>query len=112
MPKQVVSEMKRVFDVKRINYPVQMKLAKNLLNKYKHNEISFALQYVKDSGKDIYSLGYLTDKTMREAIKAMNIEEKEDDGNSGERNKRRIENKQLIYKTKYREDYPLSLFAE
>ena len=109
--KEIVSYLVNSFGLKDVNWGFQMKLAKSLLTQYSYMEIIYALNYYKNKGIQIYSLGFLTYKMNMKDPCSMYLAEKNmnEGGNSGERNLERIrQNNQ----TKHRTEYPIHLFEE
>lgn len=110
MNKELVKYLAASFEIPNLNWSLQVKLAKTLLNDYKWEELIYALNYYKNKGINIYSLGFLLHKNnMKEPISMYYAEtHTNNDGKSGERNRKRIE----LQQTQYREEYPRSLFTE
>lgn len=109
--KEIVSYLINSFGLKSVNWGFQMKLAKSLLTQYSYMEIIYAINYYKDKGIQISSLGFLTYKMNMKDPCSMYLAEKNmnEGGNSGERNLERIrQNNQ----TKHRTQYPINLFEE
>ena len=111
MEKELVGYLVHLFDVKKVNWGLQMKLAKSLLTKYNFNEIIYALDYYKNKGEKIYSLGFLLYKNnMKDPVSLYHAEKNvQEDNNSSDRNWERIKQNR---KTECRTDYPCSLFEE
>ena len=102
-----------LFELPSVNWAVQTKLAKKLLDKHSYDELCYALEYYKSKGVAMYSLGYLTAKDalsapldLYKAEKAFNLQ----DGDSGERNKQRCIRKDN--ETNFGEEYYFDLFKE
>lgn len=106
--KDIVIELTEVFAVPKINWGQQMILAKQLLKKHTAEEICFALRYWKTKGKNIYSLGFLL-RAMDEPLSVYKAEKYSIGGDSGERNRQRIQIKNS--KAEHRTSYPIDLFA-
>lgn len=100
-----------LFSVKTINYPQQMRMLKRLMETYTKEEIQYALDYYAKNGVSMYSLGYLSEKTMARPLKEIEaskvIEQWSDD--SGERNKRKFAENN---KTRSRKRDYFNLFEE
>ena len=82
------------FDVKNVNWAFQMKLANALLSKYNFNEIKYALDYYKDKGEKLTSLGFLSYKNnMKDPVSLYHAELHTSEIKKGDkdRNKKRIE---------------------
>ena len=92
-PKDLVSYLVYVFDLGKVNWAFQMKLAKTILSKYSFGEIKYAIDYYKSRGEDIYSLGFLTHKNNMKDPLSMYTAEKnaQESDDSGKRNWARIE---------------------
>lgn len=110
--KEIVVYFSNLLDVSNINWPMQIKLAQKLKEKYDDQEIKYAIDYYKDIGCGMYSLGWLLYKdNMKIPCSLYHAEKNMQKGeNSGERNWNRI-NKQNS-KAKYRTVYPSNLFEE
>lgn len=108
-PKDIVSYMGKTFAVSEINWAQQITLTKNLLKKYTPEEIIYALNYHKQKGVKMYSIGFLF-RNMTDPIKEMKATKNIiKDDKSGERNKERV---RRLRQTKYRAEYPEHLFTE
>lgn len=110
--KEIVVYFINTYHLQNINWPLQIKLAQQLQSKYKGQEIKYAINYYKDIGREMYSLGWLLYKdNMRIPLSLyhaeINMQKGED---SGERNWNRIN--QQNSKAKYRTEYPCNLFEE
>ena len=57
--KDIVAYMCKTFALTDIDWSRQMLFAKKLLTKYNGSEIKYAIDYYKEKGKDVYSLGFL-----------------------------------------------------
>ena len=110
MQKELVKYLATSFNISNLNWSLQVKLAKTLLEKYKWSELVYAINYYKNKGANIYSLGFLLyGNNMKEPISMYYAEtHTENDGKSGERNRKRIE----LQQAQHREEYPRSLFTE
>lgn len=110
--KEIVGYFSNLFDIKDINWPLQMRLAQRLKEKYKDQEIKYAINYYKDVGCEMYSLGWLLYKNNMKIPCSLyqaeiNMQKGED---SGERNWNRIN--QQNSKAERRTEYPCYLFEE
>lgn len=92
LPKDVVSYFVIAFSVDKVNWGLQMKQAKSLLSKYTGNQIKYAIDYYKDRGEMLYSLGYLLFKdNMKNPLSLYHAEmNMQEGGESGERNRQRV----------------------
>lgn len=110
-PKDVVIYLNSVFDLDSINWAQQMRLAKSLLSKYNYNEIKYAIDYYKNRGDVLSSLGFLTYKmNMKDPVSLYHAEANvTGDDNSGNRNRERIRKNSQTYN---RAEYPIALFEE
>lgn len=110
-PKDIIVKFIRLFDVSEINWAQQVKICKKLLEDYTDTQIIYALNYYKNNGKKLYSLGFLLNR-MREPMMQLSAEkhlQSDGNGNSKERNWKRIEQNS---KTERRTEYPEYLFTE
>lgn len=98
------------FDVKNVNWAFQMKLANALLSKYNFNEIKYALDYYKDKGEKLTSLGFLSYKNnMKDPVSLYHAEMHSRGDNSGDRNWNRIKQNSKTYNGEKSAEY---LFAK
>lgn len=100
----------QTFDVKNINWSAQMVIVKKLLNSYSKEEILYAIDYYKQKGVNMYSIGYLF-SAMKDPVDECKAKREVNlwSGNSGERNQRRLaENNQ----TRSRKKYSFDLYEE
>ena len=109
LPKEIVSYFLMCYSLKNMDWGKQMRLAQSMLKKYTGREIIFALNYYKDLGNCLYSLGWLTTGRMSTAITALSALENGQEGDSGERNRQRAKQNS---EAKLREDSIEYLFAE
>ena len=108
-PKEIVIYCCKLFDVSDINWAQQILITKKLLEDYTDTQIIYALDYYKNKGKDIYSMGFLKGR-MKDPISMLNAENTaQGSEGSGERNQNRIRN---LRSSEYRAEYPEYLFAE
>ena len=91
--KEIVAYFKRVFALDSINYPLQMRNANALLKKYTSLEIKYAIDYYKEKGQEVFSLGWLLYRdNMKYPVSQYHAEINTQGGeDSGERNKQRVE---------------------
>lgn len=110
-PKEIVSYMCLRFDVKKVNWAIQIKIAKKLLEKYSAIQIKYALDYYNSKGVEVYSLGFLTaSNKMKDPLAFYEAEKNmQESVDSGERNKKRT---QQNSEAQYRTEYPRYLFEE
>lgn len=111
LSKDLVVYLKNVFDLDKINWAFQIRLANSLLSKYDFNQVKYAIDYYKSIGNQLTSLGFLTYKSnMKDPISLYNAEKNITGGDdSGYRNWTRIEQNS---KTNYGTQYPVNLFEE
>lgn len=109
--KDVVMYFKNLFGLDKLNWGFQMKLANSLLSKYNFNEIKYALDYYKNNGMKLNSLGFLTYKNnMKDPTSLYNAEKNITGGDgSGDRNWKRITKNCQTYNGEKSAEY---LFAE
>ena len=109
--KEIVQYMCFRFDLKSLNWAVQIKLAKKLLEKHTALQIKYALDYYHSKGNAVYSLGFLlSNNKMKDPLTFYEAEKNmQESENSGERNKIRS---QQNSQTQYRAEYPCYLFEE
>lgn len=102
-----------LYNVEDIDWKKEMSIAKKLLSKYSDEDISYVLQYYKDRGNYIYSLGFFVFKNykfMSDPIKERKAELNcKGDDDSGERNRRKLEQNN---KTNNRTKLDFSMFEE
>lgn len=91
-PKDIVAYLIVTFNVEKVDWSFQMKLAKRLLHLYTGTEIKYAMDYYKTKGDNVYSLGYLlTNGHMKDPVSLYHAElNMQEGGDSGERNRERI----------------------
>ena len=109
--KDIVVYLVHTFELSDVNWALQMRLAKNLLKKYKYGEIKYAIDYYKTRGDSVRSLGFLSYKfNMKDPVSLYHAESNVMEGdNSADRNWARIrQNSQ----THDRTVYPINLFEE
>lgn len=110
MARELVIYLVSTFNITNVNWSLQVKLAKTLLAEYSWNEVTYAINYYKNKGIDVYSLGYLLHgNNMKEPMSMYYAEcHAQESDKSGERNRKRIE----LQQTECRTSYPCSLFTE
>ncbi len=114
MPRELVKYLISTFKLTNVNWAMQTKLAKTLLALYKFSDLTYAINYFKTKGVEIYSLGWLmNEKNMKEAM-SMKVADinSQDSGGSSDRNRKRIEQFEQLQQAECGEDYPSFLFAE
>ena len=111
--KDIVAYLRRMFALTNINWSRQMLFAKQLLEKYKANEIKYAIDYYKEQGVNVYSLGFLLYQNNMNKPMSMYTAERhiqvQENADSGERNHNKIRQHS---ETKRGTEYPCYLFAE
>ena len=114
MPRELVKYLISTFQLKNVNWAMQTKLAKTLLTLYKFSDLTYAINYYKTKGVNIYSLGwFLNEKNMNEAMSSRIADiNSQDSEQSGDRNRQRIEQLNKLQQAERGEDYPSFLFAE
>lgn len=114
MPKELVLYLASSFKIEGLNWAMQIKIAKKLLNKYKFTDLTYAINYFKSKGVNIYSLGwFLNEKNMGEALSMKAADtHSQDNAQSGDRNRKRIEQLDKLQQTECGEDDLSFLFAE
>ena len=98
------------FSPASVNWAQQMMLAKKLLERHTLAELMYAIDYFKNNGTDMYSLGYLTELKLKYPLSQYKAEQySQEELNSGERNRMRIEQNNI---SEYRTDSVSYLFEE
>ena len=108
-PKDIVDYFRKLFRVSDINWAQQVQIVKKLQEDYSDTQIIYALNYYRNKGENVYSIGFLKGR-MKDPISMQNAERAtQRSAGSGERNQNRIRN---LRSSKYRAEYPEYLFAE
>lgn len=111
--RDIVAYMCKTFALTDIDWSRQMIFAKKLLTKYNGSEIKYAIDYYKEKGKDVYSLGFLMyGSNMKKPISMYTAEkhiQMQENGDSGERNRNKV---RQYSEAKCGTEYPCYLFAE
>lgn len=108
-PKDIVDYFRGLFGVSEINWPQQIRIVKKLLEDYSDTQIIYALNYYKNKGVNVYSIGYLKGR-MKDPMSMLTAEKhvQRNEG-SGRRNQERIGK---LRSAEYRAEYPQHLFTE
>ena len=111
--KDITAYFIQQFALSGVNWARQASLAKKLLKLYNGTEIKYAIDYYKNNGTEVYSLGFLLYGSNMEApMKQLTAEKhinKQECVDSGERNRNKI---RQYSEAQRREEYPLYLFTE
>ena len=106
--RQLVIKMAEAFNIQNVNWSKSMSQMKRLLEKFTPEEIEYAIDYYKNKGVEVYSVGFFSGN-MGDPCSLLKAEKHSLRGGSCERNwKRIIQNDSA----KRRKDYPEYLFAE
>lgn len=114
MPRELVKYLISTFHLTNVNWGMQTKLAKTLLTLYRFSDLTYAINYFKTKGVNIHSLGwFMNEKNMQEAMSMKMADiNSQDSEQSGDRNRKRIEQFEQLQQTERGEDYPSFLFTE